>query len=198
MKKDHLLPLSLLIILAVIFRTVWHLGDNIEFITAASLIASAYFGLLGGLVVPFSAMLISDMMIGDTNIFIFTWSAYLMIGVLGYWVLGNKGKKIKNKNGRYKIKIKLIIKAMGMGIVSGFWFYIWTNFGVWALDQWGMYPKTVAGLLGAYIMGLPFLKANLLGNICLVTLSFVSIECFRFLWRNSESIFHKIKHSTDV
>lgn len=198
MKKDQLLPLSLLIILAVIFRTVWHLGDNIEFVTTASLIASAYFGLLGGLVVPFSAMLISDMMIGNTNIFIFTWSAYLMIGVLGYWALGNKGKKIKNKNGSYKIKMKMIVKAMGMGIVSGLWFYIWTNFGVWALDQWGMYPKTVSGLFQAYVMGLPFLKANLSGNIILVTFSFVSIESFRFLWKNSESFFRKIKHNTDV
>lgn len=185
MKKNNLLPLSLLIILAVLLRTVWHFGDNIEFVTSAALIASAYFGLLGGLVVPFFAMFISDIMIGNTNIFIFTWSAYLIIGILGYFTLGNK-------------KDMIIIRAMGMGIISSFWFYIWTNFGVWVLDSWGMYPKTIEGLFGAYIMGLPFLKANLLGNIFLVTFSFVFIESFGFLWRNSESIFHKIEHNKDV
>lgn len=178
MKKNNLLPLSLLIILVVLSRTVWHFGDNIEFVTSAALIASSYFGLLGGLAVPFSAMFISDLIIGNTNIFIFTWSAYLMTGMLGYWTLGRK-------------KDKLIIKAMGTGIISSVWFFIWTNFGVWVLDSWGMYPKSAGGLFQAYVMGLPFLKANLLGNICLVTLSFVSIEAFRYFWRISKSVSHK-------
>jgi uncharacterized membrane protein len=198
MKKDNLLPLLFLIILAVIFRTAWHFGDNIEFVTSATLIASAYFGLKGGLLVPFTAMFISDVMIGNTNIFIFTWSAYLIIGVLGYRALGRKNKKFKKKNDSLKIKGIIVIKAMGMGIVASLWFYLWTNFGVWVLDSWGMYPKTIHGLIEAYIMGLPFLKANLIGNIILVSFSFIFIESFRLLWRNSESIFRNIKHSTDV
>ena len=175
----------LLVTLGVLFRTVWHLGPNVEFVTSATLLAGAYLGKKWAFIVPVSIMAISDLTLGNTNIFLFTWSAYLIIGLTGHQLLkdqkhpfGTFGKLSASKlrTSRLNIKNNKIFKAMGIGIGASAWFFLWTNFGVWLLDSWGMYPKTITGLIDAYIMGIPFLKYNLIGNLFLVPLSFLSVE----------------------
>lgn len=154
-----------LIGLGVLFRTFWHLAPNVEYVTAATLLAGAYLGKRYAVLVPLAIMVLTDTLIGNTNIFLFTWSAYLFIGYLSY--LGNlRGK---------------IVRAAGAGVIASLFFFFWTNFGVWALDSWGMYPKTIVGLLEAYAMGLPFLKLNLLGNLFFVPVSFGAIEMAKSL-----------------
>lgn len=154
---------SVLIILAVLFRTLWHVAPNVEYVTAASLLAGAYLGRKYCVLVPFLIMVLSDTLIGNTNIFIFTWSAYLIIGLLAskYLILNTKYQ---------------ILKATGMGIGAALWFYLWTNFGVWLLDSWGMYSRDLSGLINCYVMGLPFLKLNLLGNLFFIPVSFGIVE----------------------
>ncbi|MBI4990942.1 hypothetical protein HZB96_02495, partial [Candidatus Gottesmanbacteria bacterium] len=154
-----------LIILGILFRTIWHLGPNVEFVTTSALLAGSYLGLGYALGIPLTIMLVTDLIIGNTNIFLFTWSGYLVIGYLSH--LSNLSHLKRGEK---------ILGATGLGVVASIWFYIWTNFGVWLLDSWGMYPKTPPGLIDAYIMGLPFLKYNLMGNLVLVPLSFTSIE----------------------
>lgn len=154
-----------LVTLGIAFRTIWHPGDNIEFVTAASLLSGAYLGAGWGAIVPLAVMMITDRILGNSSIFIFTWSAYVVIGIAGYLShLG--GLRSKSK----------IPGALFLGIAAGLWFYLWTNFGVWLLDSFGMYPKTLSGLLQAYWYGLPFLKMNLLGNLVFVPLSFFIVE----------------------
>lgn len=163
--KLRIIFAGLLITLGLLFRTSWHLGPNVEFITSSALLAGSYLGFGWAIGIPLSIMLITDLIIGNTNIFLFTWSGYLFIGCLGYLSrLSNfkKGKKI--------------LYATGLGIIASIWFYIWTNFGVWFLDSWGMYPKDIGGLISAYILGLPFLKYNLLGNLFFVPISFLAME----------------------
>ncbi len=155
----------LLITIAIVLRTVGHIAPNIEYVTAASLLAAAYLGRKYAVLVPLVIMVLTDTLIGNTNIFIFTWSAYLIIGYLGY--LGNlRGK---------------VIKATGAGILASLFFFAWTNFGVWALDSWGLYPRTLAGLVEAYVMGLPFLKMTLMGNLFFVPISFTLVEWVKSL-----------------
>lgn len=151
-----------LVVLGIAFRTIWHPGNNIEFVTTAAFLAGAYLGWKWSIAVPLTIMVVTDSIIGNTNIFVFTWSAYIIIGVMGYW--GLRSTKIK------------IIQATGLGVVAGLWFYLWTNFGVWLLDSWGMYPKTLVGLADAYLYGLPFLKFNVLGNLLFVPSSFFIVE----------------------
>jgi hypothetical protein len=154
-----------LVTLGIMFRTVWHLGPNVEFVTAATLISVFYLGRIWAIIVPFAIMAISDIFIGNTNIFIFTWSAYLVLGYLSY--LSNLG----HLRGLAKI-----LAATGLGISASIWFYLWTNFGVWLLDSWGMYPKTLSGLISCYIMAIPFLKYNLVGNLVFVPSTFILTE----------------------
>lgn len=181
----------ILIVLGILFRTVWKVGDNFEFVTSAALLSGSYLGIGWAIAVPITIMMITDLMFGNTNIFIFTWSAYALIGVLGWFVLRMQKSKIKNQNENVKIKINYLLKATGLGVISSIVFFIWTNFGVWLLDSWSMYPKTITGLFDAYIMGLPFLKSNLLGNLFFVPLSFSFFELVKSFKLNNMFIFQK-------
>jgi len=42
------------------------------------------------------------------------------------------------------------------GLLGATLFYIISNFGVWAFDNMGMYPKTFSGLIACYVAGIPF------------------------------------------
>ena len=178
----------ILIVIGVLLRTHFHLGDNVEFVTSGALVSAYYLGLGWGIVVPLTTMFLSDLIIGNTTIFLFTWSAYIIIGIAGYILMRIQNSaclparqefRIQNnpfskfRSGNLKF---IIIKATGLGILASFWFYLWTNFGVWVLDSWGMYPKTIAGLIQAYAMGIPFLKFTLIGNMVFVPLSFCVME----------------------
>ncbi|KKS74674.1 MAG: hypothetical protein UV47_C0010G0012 [Parcubacteria group bacterium GW2011_GWA2_42_80] len=48
-------------------------------------------------------------------------------------------------------------------LASSTFFFITTNFAVWASGTW--YPKTSAGLLLAYEMGIPFFRNMALGDL---------------------------------
>ncbi len=57
-------------------------------------------------------------------------------------------------------------------------FYIWTNFGVWATDSWGMYSHDLNGLWRCYVNGLPFLKTQMASTCLFVPLAIVMVEFF--------------------
>lgn len=154
-----------LIAIGVLSRTVWHFGDNVEMVTATTLLAGSYLGLRSGMVVPVLIMVVSDLILGNSDIFIFTWSAYLVIGCIGY------SSRLSNLGG-----INKILLASVMGVASSAFFYFWTNFGVWLLDSWGMYPKNISGLIDAYVMGIPFFRNNLTGNLIFVPVFFTLAE----------------------
>jgi hypothetical protein len=162
---------GILILLGILFRTLWHMGDNVEFVTSASFLAAAYLGLGWSVVVPFLIMMISDIYIGTTSIFLFTWSAYIVIAFVAYKAMKNRKQTTHNK--RHLVHINQLLHVTGLGVGASVWFYLWTNFGVWILDSWGMYPRTLTGLMDAYIMGLPFFKSNIVGNAVLVPSAFV-------------------------
>ena len=150
-----------LIVLGILGRTVFQIGENIEFVTSASLLAASFLGLRWAVIVPLVIMAVSDFIIGNTLIFLFTWSAYLLTGLLGFFFLTKKSGIINH-----------VLKATGTGVISSIIFYLWTNFGVWALDSFAMYSDDLSGLIDSYIMGIPFFKANLYGNLVFVPLSF--------------------------
>ena len=141
------------------------MGPNIEFVTTATLLAASYLGGKWVVIVPLAIMMMTDLFIGTTNIFIFTWSGFLFIGYLSS--LSNLSDLSRWRR---------ILGATGIGVIASLWFYLWTNFGVWMLDSWGMYPKTIAGLIDAYILALPFFKYNLMGNIVFIPVSFFIVE----------------------
>ncbi|MBU1178423.1 hypothetical protein KJ903_04390 [Patescibacteria group bacterium] len=141
---------------------------NVETLTVVSLLAGAWLGGVYFFIVPLATVAVSDMYIGmgQDAIIIFVWSAWAVIGGLG-WLL-RKSKR----------NFTFGLKLTGMGLVASTFFFIWTNFGTWLV--WNMYPHTWLGLVQCYVAAIPFFKANLLGNLVIIpAVSFSLI----FVWR---------------
>jgi hypothetical protein len=61
---------------------------------------------------------------------------------------------------------RVLVAALGASV----FFFIISNFGVWA--AWAMYPKTLGGLMAAYIAGVPFFRNDVAGDLVFTALFF--------------------------
>jgi|SRR5680860_226625 len=147
----------LLIAMAVGWRIVnfnYHIAPNLEIVTAVSVLAAVTLGFRAAIIVPITTMIVSDLIIGNSSIYIATWSSFAIIGVFA--VL------LKKLNQKPKAQI---LYSVGFAAASSFFFFIVTNFGVWAQ---GWYPATFAGLMESYTMAIPFYRTMLIGNLIIV------------------------------
>jgi len=146
-----------LIAIAVSWRIINHnymIAPNFELVTVVTVIAAIILGYKAAIAVPLASMILSDLIIGNSSIFVFTWGAFALIG-LGALLL----KKLNNK------PISQVIYSFGFAVASSFAFFAITNFGVWAQ---GWYPTTWAGLIDCYAVAIPFYRTMLIGNIIIV------------------------------
>ncbi len=156
-RKNILLALGL-VLLGAAGRMLLLAYPNVETLTAVSILAGALLGPYLGLAVSLFSVVGSDMMIGNTNILLYTWSAWAVIGI-------TSAALKRHQRGNVQVWMDSL-KFTGFSIVSTVFFYAWTNFGVWHLS--GLYPHTLAGLELSYINALPFLRNQLLGNLLIV------------------------------
>lgn len=161
MKKTLLITLFLT---AFLERVAFDLGPNVELVTMAMILSSFYIGRKESFWLVFAIMLLTDLVIGNTNIFLFTWTGFLIPAIFSYSLITFL---------RLKLRLKLIPLTL-TGISTNLFFYFWTNFGVWLLSN--MYPKTTTGLLTSYINALPFLRYQLISTLIFVPLGFVLTE----------------------
>lgn len=154
------------IALGVLTRTYLDLGQNIEMITAFGIVSGFFFkDKKLAYAVPLVSMILSDVMLTNTNIFLFTWSGFLFGPLIGS-VLNKVISKTENK-----LAIGLVSSQFA-GIVATIVFFLWTNFGVWLIGN--MYVKNLSGLVQSYINGLPFLSNQFIGNLIIVPIVFVA------------------------
>jgi len=126
------------------------------------------FSLLSGLViggyysfiVPIGIMVLTDIYYGNTFIFLFTWSGFALMGLLGYFA-----------RSKISVNIKSIFPVMGIGIGGILIYDFWTNFGCWL----GWYPHTLDGLLSCYVLALPFTFWHLLSMSLILPISWILI-----------------------
>jgi hypothetical protein len=179
--------LILYVVVGILSRTIFHIAPNVEFVTGLSIAAGYFFhNKKLSFIVPLSIMAITDFIIGNNIIFLFTWSAFLIAPLFKYIVLGVQ----KNFKG-YSEYFKLFISSEVAGILFTLFFFLWTNFGVVITTD--MYPKNIIGVAESYIMGLPFLANQLLGNIIIVPFIFVSTAFIMFLYSNRKYILKCVK-----
>lgn len=151
---------SLILIFIAISERLWFdLGPNVELVMTVSVLASICLGRRWGMAVALLSLMISDLVIGNTMIMIFTWSAFAAIALGGSW--------LKNKSFMF---------GAGYGLVGALFFYGYTNLGVWLIG--GMYPRTLAGLIECYMMGLPFLKLHAASSVLLLSGLLIFIKLF--------------------
>jgi hypothetical protein len=158
MQRKQLWLASGLIVTAALWRVInWHYGlaPNLEIVTASSLLAAVWIGWRGAVAVPLLAMAVSDVVIGNSPILFFTWTAFALIG--------GGGLLLRRWQGR---PAGLMLASLGGGIAASLFFFIYTNFGVWLIGN--SYPHTWAGLMQCYAMGLPFYRTMLVGNLIFV------------------------------
>lgn len=170
-----------LIFLAVGERLWLDLGPNVELVTTVTLVSAFYLGKHSAWIITLVVLAITDIFLGNSMIMLFTWSAYLIIAFVAYFL-----KRFTTTPGK-----RIGLATLG-GAISSLWFYLWTNFGVWLLDSYGMYTRDVFGLVHSYIMGLPFLKNQLLSNLFFIPIAFVIIELSRMIIKSLKTDKHRI------
>jgi len=159
MKKAFVLSIFFL---ALVERVWFDLGPNIELITLATILSAFYLNRKNTLLLTFVIVALSDLLIGNSNIFLFTWSGFIL-PLLAINIFKH-------------LRVNGILSGTLAGISFNLFFFFWTNFGVWLLDSWGMYPNTALGLIQSYINGLPFLKYQLTSTLFFVPIGFILYE----------------------
>jgi Family of unknown function (DUF6580) len=120
------------------------------------------------LLVPFAALLLSDaavmyILYGGRygwNSSLYTWTGFLLIGVIGWSLRG------RISAGR----------VAGASLAGSVLFFVVTNFGVWMGGA--MYPATLSGLASCYVAALPFFRNAVLGDLAYAALFF---GCWQWL-----------------
>jgi hypothetical protein len=151
---------STLVAIAVTWRIINHnysFAPNLELVTVGAVLAAIALGASWAIIVPLAAIIISDLIIGNSSIFIFTWGSFALIGA-GSILLAKLNKQPK----------KQLLASAGFAVAGSFTFFIITNLGVW-LQGW--YPATIAGLTACFTLAIPFYRTMLIGNLIIVPVS---------------------------
>jgi len=138
----------LLILLGVTARLFPH-PANFAPIAAIAMFGGLYLPKRWALILPISAMLVSDIFVG-----FYHWQMMLAVYASFTLVVGI-GMMVKKK--------KEFATVLGGSLLGSILFFLITNGAVWAFGT--MYAHSFAGLMQSYLMGIPFLKNTLLGDL---------------------------------
>ena len=138
MKRE--LVLILFVAFAVLFRIIPH-PPNFAPITALALFSGVTFSnRLIGILVPLTAMVISDFFLGFSSITLWVYAGFIGINFLGSYLK--------------QINLKSIF-------LSSCIFFVVSNFGVWLLG----YPLTLEGFILCFTMAIPFFGYSIAGDL---------------------------------
>ncbi len=145
----HARPLILLaVILAAAASRLLPHPPNFTPIGAIALFSGAHFRDRGySFVLPLAAMFLSDLVIGLHPLIPVVYGSFALIVTIGFWLRSRKH----------------VLTISGAAFASSLLFFLGTNFSVWALGS--LYPKTVAGLLAAYVAAIPFFQNTVAGDL---------------------------------
>ena len=166
------LMLAALIFIAALTRVIPH-PPNFSPIEAVALFGGAYFAKRHwALLVPLLAMFASDLVLGVINGgvyweyfasagYLLVYACILLSTLLGFGLRGKVGAG----------------RVLAYSLAGSMLFFVVTNFGAWLSDPF--YPKTAAGLIAAYVAGVPFFQWTVLGTLFYSALLFGGFELLR-------------------
>lgn len=160
MMKSRFVTLSSMVVLAALSRLMPH-PWNFTPIAAIALFGGAKFeNLRHAFVVPFAAMILSDLFLGFHLTMWFVYPAFAVIILLG--------ASLKHKENISSV----FLTTVGGSVI----FFVISNFGSWVFDPF--YTKDFSGLVSCYYRGLPFLRHTFMGDLFYVGILF---GCFAYL-----------------
>lgn len=160
--KKQLLVAATLVTITVLLRTVFKIAPNFEFVTALILLSALKLEGTYKFVVPALAIVVSDLIIGNSIIFIFTWSGFAAMYLLSQFI------------GKHPLSRKRYVNYLAGGLVNVMFFYFWTNFGVAMTTN--MYTHDLPGYMHSLYMALPFLVNQLQSAVLYIPLAFFVYE----------------------
>ncbi len=157
LRDIKLITAVLLVLIGVAGRILPHVW-NFTPIIAISLFSALYLGRKYAIAIPLTAMIVSDIFIGFYNpmIMISVYGSFAFIGAFAFLFKGNKKTE----------------RVIFLSLLSSTLFFIITNFAVWMFS--GMYSLTFSGLIQSYLMGVPFYRNALLGDLFYTGVIFIS------------------------
>jgi hypothetical protein len=152
MNKQLFTPRFLVIISVIVgaafLRLIPH-WPNFTPIAGIALFGGTYLGRKHlAFIIPFAAMLLSDLLLGFHQTMFAVYSSFALIVGIGFLL-------------RRHVSVITVISA---SLASSIVFFLVTNFAAW-LSGLMPYPVNFNGLIEAYIAGLPFLNNGLLGDL---------------------------------
>lgn len=174
--RSLILPL-IIIFTAALLRLVPHL-PNFAPIGAMALFGGTYLSKKYSVPAIIATLLLSDYLLLYVNPFIPNWidfktlySPTALIHSTTPFVYGSFLLNVLI--GWFIAKRKSAPTVVGASLVASIQFFLVTNFGVWAM---GAYSRGIDGLIQSYIMGLPFFKYTIMGDLFYTALFFGSYE----------------------
>ena len=169
--NTRIVVITLIILFAAFSRLIPHL-PNFTPIGAIALFGGAYFfNKKLALLIPFLAMLLSDLFIGFHGTMLAVYLSFIAIVGIGMLL-----------KGRVK-PLSVLFAALGSSIL----FFIVTNFAVWMGST--VYPQDLVGLIACYTAAIPFFHYTALGDLFY---SGVLFDCF-YLYELKFPVLRKVK-----
>lgn len=174
--RSLIIPL-LIIFAAALLRLVPHL-PNFAPIGAMAIFGGAYLSKKYSVPVVIAALLLSDYLLLYVNPFSPNWlnfkTLYPPTALIHSTTLFVYGSFLINVFiGWIIARYKSAPTILGGSLLASIQFFLITNFGVWAM---GAYTRGIDGLLESYIMGLPFFKYTIAGDLFYTALFFGAYE----------------------
>jgi len=152
--SQQLIIVASIIGILAIFRLLPH-WPNVSPVAAMALFGGAYFAdKRVAFIVPFLALFLSDLFLGLHNSMIFVYTGFALTVVIGF--------ALKNR--------VTVTNTLFAAVAASVVFFLLTNFGSWLMS--GLYVKSAAGLMQAYVAGIPFFQNSLLGNLAYTAIIF--------------------------
>ncbi|MFU8858856.1 MAG: DUF6580 family putative transport protein [Cyclonatronaceae bacterium] len=146
-KNRRFIILTALIAGAALIRFLPH-PPNFVPIAAMALFGAAFFrDKRMAFLIPISAMLLSDLILGFHSTMLFVYLSFAAIVGLGFL--------LRNRVNFFTVT--------GASLGASTLFFLVTNFGAWLGNP--MYPQTAEGLIASYVAGIPFFHYTVAGDL---------------------------------
>lgn len=175
-----------LFLVAAVTRLLPH-PPNVTAIVAVSAIAGAYVNPRFAWLVPLAALLATDIFFlepyGATEMtFVYLGhAAAIGLSLLGGWtfVRSRQHRRLEGTpQGKGDVRTRSLLDGYvlcGTAGIAGIVFWTISNFGAFLV----YYPQTSAGFANCYVLALPFLRNQVLGDVLITGGLFLAVEGFR-------------------